>query len=122
MSIVLKDHNNANVTYTLRDRRSGTAIFMAPGSTLAGRSRLTLSIVERDKTNRVVGKLEIPSILECPDSCQPATVAYTEIGSFDLSAVKFASADDAADFIAQFQSLVSTAAVASMYTDGILPE
>lgn len=122
MSIVLKNHNNVDVTYTLRDRRSGTAIFMAPGDTLAGRSRLTLSIVERDNTNRVVGKLEIPTILECPDTCQPAKLAYTEVGSFDLSAVKFASAEDAENFIAQFQSLIATAAVASMYTDGILPQ
>lgn len=122
MPLVLKDKLNADVTYTLADRRQNSAVFVHKGSSLLEKSRVTLQLIERAKTNRVVGKLEIPTVLESTDPSVVDSVAYTEIGSFDLSSVLAANAVDAEDFMAQFASLVSGAAVKAMYTDGILPQ
>lgn len=120
MPIVLKNKDNADVTYTLVDRRANTAIYMAGGESLLSRSRLTLSLNERSQTNRVIGRLEIPTVLDAAPGIVPG-IAYKEIGSFDLSSVLAASSDDALNFIAQFKSLVATDVVKTMYADGIVP-
>lgn len=121
MPLVLKDRLNADVTYTLADRRSNAAIFINQGSSLLSRSRVTLQLVERQNTNRVIAKLEIPTILDSTTPGVGDSVGYTEIGSIDLSSVLAADTLDAQNFMAQFASLVSSAAVKAMYVNGILP-
>lgn len=121
MPLVLKDRLNADVTYTLADRRSNAAIFINQGSSLLSRSRVTLQLVERQNTNRVIAKLEIPTILDSTTPGVGDSVGYTEIGSIDLSSVLAADTLDAQNFMAQFASLVSSATVKAMYVNGILP-
>ena len=121
MSITLKNAANADVVYNLARKAGNTAYFVSAGASLLEKSRLTLQIVEKTDTNRVVGKLSVPSILECPDQCVTPKVAYTEIGSFDLTAVLASKPADLENFFAQFKSLISSAAVRAMYEDGILP-
>lgn len=120
MTITLKDKDNADVVYTLKSVQGSTAIFQN-GTNLLAKSRLTLQLIERDKTNRVIGKLSIPTVSDCSDTCVDPRIAYTEVGSFDLSSVLIAGSDEAENFIAQFSSLVSNAAVSDMFTNGELP-
>lgn len=121
MSITLKNRANEDVVFTLKNRSGNTAVFAAPGTTLMGRATLSLQLVERQNTNRVIAKLSVPSVLECPDQCKVPEVAYTEVGSFDLSAVHAATQEDAQDFIAMFKSLVSNTSIADMYLSGTVP-
>lgn len=121
MALVLKDRLNADVSYTLADRRANVAVFVNQGSTLLSRSRVTLQLIERQKTNRVVCKLEIPTVLESTVPGVGDVVGYTEIGSIDLSSVLAADTLDAQNFMAQFASLISSATVKAMFVNGILP-
>lgn len=121
MALVLKDRLNADVSYILADRRANVAVFVNQGSTLLSRSRITLQLIERQKTNRVVCKLEIPTVLEGTVPGVGDVVGYTEIGSIDLSSVLAADTLDAQNFMAQFASLISSATVKAMFVNGILP-
>lgn len=121
MPITLKDAANVDVIYNLARKAGNTAYFVNKGTSLLGARRLTLQLVEKADTNRVVGKLSVPSILECPDQCVTPKVAYIEIGSFDLTAVLASKPADLENFFAQFKSLTSSATVQAMYEDGILP-
>lgn len=121
MAITLKDAANADVVYTARQLSGNVAKFTAPSGSLMGKPALELQLNEKANTNRIVGKLSIPTVMDCPDQCKVPTVSYTEVGSFDLAAVKFASAVDAENFYAQFKSLVASDAVRNMFLFGTLP-
>lgn len=121
MSITLKDRLNANVVYNLVDRRGGTATFAATADSLLARPRLVLTLTEKESTNRVIGKLSIPSMLDCTDTCAKPSISFTEVGSFDLSAVTFATADAANDFHSQFATLVASDAVKNMFLSAAMP-
>lgn len=119
-TIVLKDSENNDVTYSLTGFDGKVATYRASGAILLGDSQLTFRITRKPTVNRIVAKLSIPSV--CTDPCGKQTVQYTEVGSLDLSSVL--AADQAArdNFVAQFASLAASAAVADMYTDGIMPQ
>lgn len=119
MSIILKDAANADVVY-VESRRYGNSVdFIHMGANLLERSRIVLTLNENGKTNRVLGKLSIPTVQD--DSNGVPTVVYTEVGSFDLSSVLVADAAVAEDFMAQFGSLIANQAVKLMYTTGARP-
>lgn len=121
MPITLKNRENADVIYTKRAQMGATSEFTSAGATLLSTSKLHLTINEKANVNRIVGKLSIPTVQDCPDQCKVPSVAYTETGSFDLSSVKFANVQQAEDFYAQFKSLVSSDAVRNMFLSGTTP-
>lgn len=121
MPIKLKNAANADVVYTARQVSGDVATFVGPATSLLAKQKLVLQLTERANTNRIVGKLSIPTVMDCPDQCKVPQVSYTEVGSFDLAAVKFASSEDAADFFAQFASLVASDAVQNMFLSGTMP-
>lgn len=120
MPIILKDKDSNNVVYTQSDRQGNLATFRGPGN-LLGRPKLTIQVQERANTNRIVGKLSVPTVRDCTDQCKAPEVAYTEVGSFDLSSVLIADAVVAKDFLAQFVSLVSSDAVRDAFLSGTVP-
>lgn len=122
MTITLKDSADANVVYILRNRSGNSATFAGPNDTLLGTPKLVLSLDERPNTNRIVGKLSIPTVADATSEFRTAEIIYTEVGSFDLSAVKAASATDAAEFYAQFKSLIASDAVREMFLSGTHPQ
>lgn len=122
MSLTLKNNANGDVVFTLKNRNGNTAVFTNAGTTgLLGRATLSLQLVERANTNRVIGKLSVPTVVDDVAASAVPVVAYTEVGSFDLSAVLAATAADALDFTAMFKSLVSNQAVIDMYLSGTIP-
>lgn len=118
--IVLKDAANADVRFDISRRNGNTAEFVHLGDSLLDRSRLQLALKENGRTNRILGKLSVPSVDVNPGTGKPE-VQYTEVGSFDLSSVLIASPAAANEFIAMFKSLVSSQVVAGMFTDGTQP-
>lgn len=117
-TIVLKDAAGADVTYTKVSQIGAKSTFVATGTNLQDRAKLELSVIERANTNRIVGKLSIPTVQDNTSSGGDRVVAWTEVGSFDLSSVLKANTAAAEDFIAQFRSLVATNAVKDAYTLG----
>lgn len=117
LTIVLKDRNDADVTFT-EARHDGNSIeFISRGSNLQDTKRLVLTLRPNGATNRVLGKLSIPTVGTIPATGM-AGVLFTEVGSFDLSSVKVASQEAADDFIAMFGSLASSGTVESLFTHG----
>lgn len=116
-TITLKDRLSANVVYTLASRVGNTRTFVSSGTSLLGQRRLVLQLKENAQTNRVIAKLSIPTT--GTDAAGKPVVSWTEVGSFDLSAVLAASTTDAEDFLAQFASLVGHADVKAMYVTGV---
>lgn len=117
MDLILKNAANVDVTY-VETQRSGTQrVFVHAGDSLLEQSKVTLSIVSKDKTNRVLGKLSIPTVEIIPSTGIPGVV-WTEVGSIDLSSVLAASTASANDFMAQFASLVASDVVKQMYVSG----
>lgn len=121
MSITLKDKDNADVVFSLKNRVGNTAIFAAPGTSLLDRKQLTLQLVEKGNTNRIIAKLSVPTLIDSATDAEVPKVAYTEVGSLDLSAVLVAAPAEAQNFVAMFASLTSSAAISSMYLSGTVP-
>lgn len=122
MSLTLKNNANEDVVFTIKNRNGNTAVFTNAGTAgLLGRATISLQLVERANTNRVIGKLSVPTVVDDVASSAVPVVAYTEVGSFDLSAVLAATAEDALDFTAMFKSLVSNQAIIDMYLSGTIP-
>lgn len=117
-NITLKDKDNADVVYTEISHVGNTRTYLHKGASLMDSAKLTLSVKENGKTNRIVGKLSVPTVGTNPSSATPS-VLWTEIGSFDLASVLVASAAAAEDFIAQFGSLAGSDTVKSLYTNGV---
>lgn len=117
-NITLKDKNNANVIYVEVSHVGNTRTYIHKGASLMDSAKLSLSVKENGKTNRIVGKLSVPTVGTNPSSAVPS-VLWTEVGSFDLSSVLIASAPAAEDFIAQFSSLTGSETVKSLYTNGV---
>lgn len=116
--IVLKDKNDANVTYVLQSIQGRVHHFVSAGDNQLDAKRLHLQIVDQGRVARIKGALFIPTVGTNPSTGLPA-VSYQEAGSFDLTSVKVASSTDAEDFMAQFASLASSEYVANMYTSGV---
>lgn len=123
-TIVLKDKANADVTFTLTGVAGNSVIFDNRTSSLLGRKRLTLTVNENKNTNRVAVKLSIPSVCVEGDSsgCTTESVKYTQVASADITVVRFSSLTDREDLAALFGSLVTSAAVEDMVTEGVLPQ
>lgn len=119
-TIVLKDKSNADVTFNLVGSVGEIATYRAQGDTLLGAPEVTLRIQRKQNVNRVFAKLSIPTVC-VDDPCGKPVVAYTEVGSLDLSSVLAASEDARDNFVAMFASLAATEAVQAMFTDGISP-
>lgn len=117
-TIVLKDKTGANVTYTKIRVEGSKSTFQHAGASLLERARVELRLNEGANANHVIGKLMIPTVQDNSSCCGPDGVAYTEVGSFNLTSVLVAATGDAEEFIAQFSSLVASALVKDMYVLG----
>lgn len=117
-TITLKNAAGQDVVYTEVSRTAGTINFVHNGTSLLDSARLTLKLVEKADTNRVIGKLSIPSVDVVPTT-GVQSVLWTEVGSFDLSSVLAADTAAANDFAAQFASLCATDTVKGLYTTGV---
>ena len=117
-NIILKNKANVDVVFVPRNTAGNVVTYVAPGATLLGAMRLDLNLKEGGLTNRVVGKLSVPTV-----GVNPTTgvngVQWTEVGSFDLSSVKSATTVAAEDFFAMWKSLAGHAAVEAMFRDGV---
>lgn len=116
-NIVLKNAAAANVTFAHRNTAGGTNVFVSAGTNLLDSKKLELTLKEGGQTNRVVGKLSVPSTGINPETGL-VSVQWTEVGSFDLSSVKVASTLAQDDFLAMFASLADHAAVKSLFKTG----
>lgn len=121
MNIVLKDRNDADVVFTFTGTTGSGVVFDNRSATLIGRKRLTLQLNENTNTNRVGVKLSVPSVCVGDDTCEKATVKYTQVASADYSVVRFASQADRDDLAAMFASLIGSAAIEELVVDGVLP-
>lgn len=121
MAITLLNADATSVVYAARQISGNAARFTGPSVSLLGKPSIDLQLNEKANTNRVVGKLSIPTVKDAADPAKVPFVGYTEVGSFDLAAVKFASATDAENFYAQFVSLVQSEAVRNMFLSGTIP-
>lgn len=117
-TITLKNFAGTNVVYTLISYVGNTATYAKQGASLLDSSRLLLQLKENGATNRIVGKLSIPTVGVIPATGQSG-VLWKEVGSLDLSSVLGASSDAAKDFAAQFASLAGSDAVKNLYTLGM---
>lgn len=117
-NITLKNKLLTDIVFVPRATAGNTVQYVAPGATLLGAMRCDLTIRDNGPTNRVIGKLSVPSV-----GINPATgvngVQWNEVGSFDLSSVKSASSEAAEDFVTMFASFVASDAVKSMYVNGV---
>lgn len=120
MSIILLDRNSANVTFTKVNQTGNRVDFVAPGDTLLDAKSIALTLKQNRGTNRIAGKITVPTAHTNPSTGLPE-VAYTEVGSFDLTAVRFASDADAENFLALLSSLIASPAVSGMYRTGAMP-
>lgn len=122
-TIVLKDKANADVTFTLTGVAGNSVIFDNRTSSLLGRKRLTLTVNENKNTNRIAVKLSIPSVCASdPSDCTTESIKYTQVASADITVVRFSSLADREDLAALFGSLITSAAVEDMVTEGVLPQ
>lgn len=120
MSITIKDKANADKVFTKVSQSGDRADFSCAGSNLQDSMSLALTLKSNGKTNRVIGKLTVPTTHTSP-STGLVEIAYTEVGSFDLTAVRFASTDAAENFYALLSSLIANAGIKDMYLTGTMP-
>lgn len=116
-TITLKNKANNNVVFTLRSITGDKASYVSAGGSIAENMRLDLQVKEHRDTIRVVGKLSVPTVTKDEGCCNP--VAFTEVGSFDLSSVKIADSDSQENFLALMSSFVGGPEVAAAYTTGV---
>lgn len=120
--IVLKDSLDADQSFTyigMGDNNS--LIYERKGTTLIGRARIVLTLAGNGKVNRIKGKLMVPNVCVGIDECQTPTISYTQVASFDVSAVLFSDEKSRQDLLAMFVSLIGTDNVEAMVVDGISP-
>lgn len=117
-TITLKDAAGVDQIYTFASRSGNVETYYKAGATLNDMARLQLNLKENAATNRITAKLSIPTTGTIP-STGLAGVLWTEVGSIDLTAVRAAKSEAAADFIAQFASLAGSNAVKLLYTTGV---
>lgn len=116
-NITLKNRNNVDVVFVPRETSGNNLTYISAGASLLGRLKLDLALRENGNTNRIVGKLSIPTVGVNPQT-GVAGVLWTEVGSCDLTAVKAASSDAADDFVAMWASLAASPALAALYKTG----
>lgn len=123
-TIVLKDKANADVTFTLTGVAGNSVIFDNRTSSLLGRKRITLTVNENKNTNRVAVKLSLPSVCAGDETsdCPTESIKYTQVASADITVVRFSSLVDREDLASLFGSLITSAAVEDMVTEGVLPQ
>lgn len=120
-TITLKDSGDNDVVFHRIGYDQDSLRFTTRGASLVGNAQLDLRLIRKANVNRVTAKLSVPSLCAPTDPCSPVKVAYTEVGSLDLSSVLIASEADRDNFVAMFASLAALPAVSDMFTDGILP-
>lgn len=118
-TIVLKDALGADITLAYIGNTPDGVVFERKSETLLGRTRVQLSLVETNKTNRVRGKLTVPAVASAADGVP--TIQYTEIGSFDFSVFRAGHESGRKDIAAMFASLIANPAVVGAIVDGIKP-
>lgn len=116
-TITLKDKDDANVVFTLRSITGDKASYVSAGGSIAGNMRLDIQVKEHRDTVRVIGKLSVPTVAQ--NEALVDFVAFTEVGSFDLSSVKIADSDSQDNFLALLSSFVGSAEVSAAYTTGV---
>lgn len=115
-TITLKDKDNVNVAFNLRSFTGDKASYVSAQGSIAENMRLDLQVKEHRDTVRVVGKLSVPTVVTVDGTIN---VAFTEVGSFDLSSVKKADEASQDNFLALMSSFVSSPEVAAAYTTGV---
>lgn len=120
ISITLKDRVNADVVFQEASHDGNVIVLVSAGTSLLDRKQITLQLkTQGQATNRIIAKLSIPTVSTDPSTGLPA-VAYTEVGSMDLTAVKAASANDAENLVKLFSGLASSNTIAQMYRNAIV--
>jgi hypothetical protein len=117
-TIVLKNNANVDQTFTLSGVTGNSVSYIMAGSSLLATRKLDIVIKRGKATNRIVGKLSVPSVGVNP-STGISGVQWTEVGSFDLSSVLSADSAAALDFAAMFGSLANHAATKTPYATGV---
>lgn len=119
-NIVIKNKALVDVTFSPRSNAANNVTYVASGVSLLDSKRIDLALKDNGPTNRVIGKLTIPTV-----GANPSTgvngVLWTEIGSIDLTAVKGATTVAAEDFHALFVNFVASDAVKQMFLAGVRP-
>lgn len=118
--IVLKDQNAADVIFHHVETAPNTLVFMNRGDSLLDIKKLTLTLNESAKVNRVKWKLSVPTVKTDVATGLPV-VSYTQVASGDLSVVKFSSSADRALICALQESLTATTAVKDLVISGAFP-
>lgn len=118
-TITLKNKANADVVFTFQKSEGGVAYFVSAGANLLDTKVLSLGLKNGSKTNRITGKLSLPAV--ATDAAGLPFVAYTQVSSFDFSAVRIAPGTALDDMTSMTGSLCSNANVAAMVKTGILP-
>lgn len=120
--LVLKDSLDADQSFTfIGNGDNNSLIYERKGTTLMGRARIVLTLAGNGKVNRIKGKLQVPNVCVDDTSCPTPTVTYTQVASFDVSAVLFSDEKSRQDLYAMFSSLIATDNVEAMVVDGISP-
>lgn len=120
MSIVLKDQNAADVVFQHVETAPNTLVFVSRGDSLLDVKKLTLTLNESAKVNRVKWKLTVPTVKSDVTTGLPV-VSYTQVASGDLSVVKFSSQADRTLICALQESLLSTTVVKDLVVSGAFP-
>lgn len=119
-NIVIKNKALVDITFTPRSNAANNVTYIAAGTSLLDSKKIDLVLKDNGPTNRVVGKLSVPTV-----GVNPGTglngVLWTEVGSIDLSAVKAATTVAAEDFHALFVNFVASDAVKQMFLTGVRP-
>lgn len=117
-TISLKNAANVDQTFTLSGVTGNSVSYIMAGANLLATRKLDIVIKAGKATNRIVGKLSVPSVGTNP-STGLSGVQWTEVGSYDLSSVLAADTTAASDFAAMFGSLANHTATKTPYTTGV---
>lgn len=121
-NLVLKDALSADISFTPIARMPDGIMYERKGATLLGRSRVSLTLTENGKTNRIRGKLTVPVVADCSTTCgEVPVVQYTEVASFDFSIYRAGQETGRSDIAALTASLLSSPEVVAMIVDGSKP-
>lgn len=118
--IVLRDKNSDDVVFRHSETALNSMVFINRGDNLLDVKKLTLSLNESAKVNRVKFKLSVPTVDTDIATGLPA-VKYTQVASGDVSVVKFGTEADR-DLIAALQeSLLSSTEFKDLVVQGSFP-
>lgn len=120
MTLVLKDQTSADVVFTHVETSPNTLTFMNRGDNLLDAKKITLSLNESAKVNRVKYKISVPTVATDAATGLPA-VKYTQVASGDISVVKFGSSADRALISALQESLVASPELKDLVISGNFP-